>query len=242
MIDRILETKRQEVTELRKRRPPGRKKATITPLVFDSPVNIIAELKRKSPSAGFIRDVDPERIHIYSKYAKAISVLTDTTYFGGSYEFLTEVAEQTSLPVLCKDFIIDPVQVDFAYGAGADIVLLIARILDKEELEALYAHARRLGLSCVVELHDREEMAKLADIRPEIIGVNARNLDTMEVDLKRTASMLPDLHSPLRIAESGIKSRQDVERLIAMGANGFLIGETLMRSANPEAVFQELCR
>lgn len=237
MIDRILEVKRREIEGLKGRRF-GRRQKRVVPLVFDGPVNIIAELKRKSPSAGFIAEISSERIDIYSTYAKAVSVLTDSTFFGGSTEFLTSVAEQTPLPVLCKDFIIHPSQIDCAYAAGADLILLIARILSKEEVESLYAYARELGLACLVELHHRKELEKLRDIKPAIVGVNARDLDTLQIDLGSSAKLLLEVQAPLRIAESGIRSRSDVERL--KGANGFLIGETLMRSTNVEATFLEL--
>jgi indole-3-glycerol phosphate synthase len=237
MIDRILEVKRQEVEALKGRRF-GRRQKPVIPLAFEGPVNIIAELKRKSPSAGFIAEVGPERIGIYSTYAKAVSVLTDSTFFGGSTEFLTEVADQTPLPVLCKDFIIHPSQIDCAYAAGADLILLIARILSKEEIEFLYAYAHELGLGCLVELHNRKELEKLTDITPTVVGVNARDLDTFQIDLANAARMLLEVQAPIRIAESGIRSRSDIERL--KGANGFLIGEALMRSTNVEATFLEL--
>jgi len=237
MIERILETKRQEVERL-KGRSFGRRTKPIVSLVFDGPVNIIAELKRKSPSAGFIAEIGPARIAAYSKYAKAISVLTDRTYFGGSPEFLKEVADQTNLPVLNKDFIIDPVQIDLAYSVGADIVLLIARILSRETLESLYRHAEALGMSCLVELHEGNEIEKLAHINPPIVGVNARNLDTLEMDVEGAARLLTEVDAPFRIAESGIKTREDILR--ACHANGFLIGETLMRSNDLDATFSEL--
>lgn len=239
MIDEILATKRQEVQELRKGRFRPRNKPVI-PLVFDGPVNIIAELKRKSPSAGFIAEIDPERIDVYSKYAKAISVLADRTYFGGSPELLEEIAGRTQLPVLFKDFVIDPVQIDLAYAIGADIVLLIVRILSKGELAALHSHARALGLGCLVEVHEREELTRFAEIGAEMIGVNARNLDTLQMDLPAATDILKDVTAPVRIAESGIKTRSDIEWLAANGANGFLIGETLMRSGDLEAAFQGL--
>jgi len=237
MIDRILEVKRQEVEALKGRRF-GRRLKPVIPLAFEGPVNIIAEIKRKSPSAGFIAEVGPERIGMYSTYAKAVSVLTDSTFFGGSTEFLTEMADQTPLPVLCKDFIIHPSQIDCAYAAGADLILLIARILSKEEIESLYSYAHELGLGCLVELHHEKEHEKLRDIKPPIVGVNARDLDTLQIDIDNAARMLLDVQAPMRIAESGIRSRADIERL--KGANGFLIGETLMRSTNLEATFLEL--
>jgi indole-3-glycerol phosphate synthase len=241
MITEILKSKRQEVKVL-KEASFGPRKGPVRRLVFDGSINIIAELKRRSPAAGFIGEIDPERIAVYGHYAKAISVLTDSTYFGGSYEFLSEVAAATTLPILCKDFIIDPVQIDRAYAAGADLVLLIARILTKQELARLHTHARALGLICLVEIHDRTDMEKLEGMSPDAIGVNGRDLDTLEMDLDRVAHILPDVAAPFRIAESGIRTRQDIGRLIRAGANGFLIGETLMRAPRPEAVFQELLR
>jgi indole-3-glycerol phosphate synthase len=237
MIEKILEAKRKEVRDLRGKRFGTRAKSVV-PLSFEGGINIIAELKRKSPSAGFMAEIDSERINIYSRYARAISVLTDNTYFGGSPEFLKEVAYQTDLPVLFKDFILDPVQIDLAYAVGADLVLLIARILSKEELSSLYTHARELGLSCLVELHDLQEMDKLSNLKPPIVGANARNLDTLEMDLDKAAQILGMVSAPMKIAESGIKSRKDIERMSA--ANGFLIGETLMRSKDLEATFGEL--
>lgn len=237
MIARIVETKKQEIEVMRREQPGARTKG-IVPLVFDNGVNIIAELKRKSPSAGFMGDIDVDRIAVYSRYAKAISVLTDATYFGGAFEVLAQVAGRTHLPVLCKDFIIDEVQIDRAYSAGADIVLLIARILSKAELERLYAYARALGLACLVELHEAGEADKISEIEPEIVGVNARDLDTLDLDIDRTARILRSISAPMRIAESGIRSRQDMERLKC--ANGFLIGEALMRSNDVEGTFRSL--
>jgi indole-3-glycerol phosphate synthase len=237
MIARILATKRQEVESL-KRGAYGQRRKPVIPVAFKNPVNIIAELKKRSPSAGFIGEVDAERIRAYSRYGSAISVVTDRTYFGGSLQFLAEVAEMTDLPVLCKDFIIDPVQIDLAYEAGADMVLLIARILSDGQLEALYGHARELGLACLVELHDAADLDRLGGLDAPILGVNARDLDTLRLDLAAAARLLSQLEAPVRVAESGIKSRQDIERMAC--ANAFLIGETLMRSKDVSRTFREL--
>jgi indole-3-glycerol phosphate synthase len=237
MIDTILHTKRDEVKALRKKRF-GRRTKPVVPVVFDGEVNIIAELKRRSPSAGFIAEIDTDRIRIYSRYAKAISVLADTTYFGGSPEFVEEVAMQTHLPILYKDFIIHPLQIDQAYASGADIILLIVRILARDELISLHCHAQDMGLACLVELHAKDELERLSDLDAEMVGVNARDLDTLQIDLDRVSEMLSKVHVPMRVAESGIKSRKDIERFKA--ANGFLIGETLMRSKDLEATFAEL--
>ena len=237
MIRRIIATKGEEIRIMKGMRHGPRRKPLI-PVDFSESVNIIAELKRKSPSAGAIGEVDDRRLAAYSRYAKAVSVLTDQTYFGGSFAFLEEVALKVPLPILCKDFIIDESQIDFAYERGADIVLLIVRLLGKERLNTLYTHARSLGLECLVEIHEKAELKELSGITPRLVGVNARNLDTLEIDLDGAAKTLGSVNAPIRVAESGIKSRADMKRF--RGANAFLVGETLMRSADPEAVFREL--
>ena len=239
MIGKIVEAKKLEVEGLT-RSSFGPRKRPVRKLAFDGPVNIIAELKRKSPSAGFIGEIDEARIAAYSQYARAISVLTDSAFFGGSYDFLDHVAESTYLPVLCKDFVIHRKQIDRAYAAGADLVLLIARILTSAQLEMLYSHARDLGLACLVEIHEAEELDLIAGLDPEIVGVNARDLDTLEIDLERAAQTLCRVTAPVRIAESGIRSRHDIERMGRSGANGFLVGEALMRSKEPAAILEEL--
>jgi indole-3-glycerol phosphate synthase len=240
MIERIIEVKRQEVAAMRGHRF-GKRRKPVTPFVTEGPVNIIAELKRKSPSAGFIAEIGSERIDAYSRYAKAISVLTDSTFFGGSMGFLSQVADSTPLPVLCKDFVIDPIQIDAAYAAGADLILLIVRIVTAEEFRRLYAHARDLGMECLVELHKEEEMRKIEGVDPLVVGVNARDLDTLSIDVDGAAAILKRVKAAVRVAESGIKSRQDIEKLRDC-ANAFLIGETLMRSEDLDATFQELLR
>lgn len=238
MIDKIIQNKREEVKNLIGQRFAPRAKPII-PFVADEQINIIAELKRKSPSAGFIADIDDTRIAVYSKYAKAISVLTDKVFFGGSMDFLTEVTQSTPLPVLCKDFIIDPVQIDVAYSAGADLILLIVRVLNAQELATLYTHARDMGMECLVELHTASEIPRISSISPSVVGVNARNLDTLHIDLDYASALLTQVQSQVRVAESGIKTRDDINRLKEC-ANAFLIGETLMRSTNLESTFEDL--
>lgn len=237
MIEQIVETKKKEVEALRTLELTTRTKPVI-PFALKEDVNIIAELKRKSPSAGDIGEIDDERIALYSRYATAISILTDNTYFGGSFEVLADVADKIDLPILCKDFFIDTVQIDLAYSKGADLILLIARILDKEHLKDLYGYARGLGLNCLVEIHTAGELEKIADLNAEIVGVNVRDLDTLAIDLERGKEILSRVSAPVRVAESGIKSRKDIEGFC--NANCFLIGETLMRSQNLESTFREL--
>jgi len=210
----------------------------LIPFSLKEGVNIIAELKRRSPSAGGIGEINDERIALYSRYATAISILTDNVYFGGSFEVLADVAGKIDLPILCKDFFIDTVQIDLAYSKGADLILLIARVLDKEQLKNLYSYARKLNLNCLVEIHTAEELEKIADLNAEIIGVNARDLDTLAIDLEKGKEILSRVNAPVRVAESGIKSRNDIERF--RNANCFLIGETLMRAQNLESTFREL--
>ncbi len=237
MIEKIVETKKKEVETLRTLELEPRKK-TIIPFTLKDGINIIAELKRKSPSAGNIGEIDDEKIALYSQYATAISILTDTVYFNGSFEILADVAGRIELPVLCKDFFIDRVQINLAYAKGADLILLIAKILDKEQMKDLYDYARGLGLNCLVEIHTHEELDKVADLDAEIIGVNARDLDTLAIDLDRAMAILSSVDAPVRVAESGIKTRADIERF--SNANCFLIGETLMRTENLEVTFREL--
>jgi indole-3-glycerol phosphate synthase len=237
MISTILETKRAEVKRLTGIRL-GRRKRPVVPLLFDGPVNIIAELKRKSPSAGFMGEIDEHRVNLYSKFARGISVLTDSTYFGGSFDLMEEIGGRTHLPILCKDFFIDELQIDLAYSKGADLILLIAKILTRDRLKALYAHAGALGLSCLIEIHEMAELQTISDIVPEIVGVNARDLATLRIDLDAALRLLSRVSSPIRIAESGIKSREDIDRFA--NANGFLIGETLMKSRDVETTFLEL--
>jgi len=237
VIEKILETKKNEVGLLRQSTFSPRTRP-VMPFRLKKGTNIIAELKRRSPSAGDIGEISDKRIAAYAKYAAGISILTDETYFGGSFELLAEVAHKTDTPILCKDFFIDKAQIDLAYSRGADLILLIARILDKQRLKDLFDHAHSLGLSCLVEVHEPEELDKIKDLDAQIVGVNARDLNTLFIDLNRARQILSLVEAPVRVAESGIKSRADIEKF--NHANCFLIGETLMRSSDLESAFQEL--
>ncbi len=235
MIEQIVFDKLQEVKNL-----PTCNKKRLKQIIrpnFDSKINIIAELKAKSPSFGTF-NTNENLIDIYSKYAKAISVLTDYKYFGGSYEFLSEVSKKTHLPILCKDFIIDKKQIDLAYESGADIILLIVRILSKEKLNELYNYAKEIDLKCLIEIHSEDELEKLSGIEPSIIGVNSRDLDSLKIDLNRACFILNKIDAPIKVAESGIKSRKDIDKLLKC-TNVFLIGESFLKSQNVEALFLE---
>lgn len=212
--------------------PPVRSFATA--LDQQQPIHLIAEIKKASPSAGLIRaDLDPVLIaRTYEAHgANCISVLTDSKYFQGSLEFLTRVRESVSLPILRKDFIIDPYQVVEARVAGADAILLIAECLEDCQLRELFFLADELGMDSLVEVHDEQNLDRVLKLDPPIVGVNNRNLKEMVTDLNhslRLRSRVPQ--STIFVSESGIRTRADVERLIEAGVNAILVGESLMKS------------
>ncbi|MDD2500695.1 MAG: indole-3-glycerol phosphate synthase TrpC [Geobacter sp.] len=205
---------------------------------------IIAEVKKGSPSKGMIReDFDPLEIaEIYQNNgATCLSVLTDEKFFLGHLRFLALIREQVGLPMLRKDFVIDPFQVYEARAAGADAILLIASILEPQQIVDLAGIARSVHLDVLLEVHDEAEMEVACSTDIGLIGVNNRNLRTFVTDLgttERLAKMLPA--GRLLVAESGINNRADIERLQAAGAGAFLIGEAMMREEDIGAKLQEL--
>ena len=205
---------------------------------------IIAEVKKGSPSKGVIReDFDPLEIaEIYQNNgATCLSVLTDEKFFLGHLRFLALIREQVGLPLLRKDFIIDPFQVYEARAAGADAILLIASILEPQQIVDLAGIAREQHLDILLEVHDEAEMEVACGTDISLIGVNNRNLRTFVTDLgttERLAGMLPA--GRLLVSESGINSRRDIERLQSAGTGAFLVGESLMREADIGAKLQEL--
>ncbi len=241
LLDEILKEKRAEVEKIKVNGERGKGLKRIKNSFKNGEVNIIAEIKQSSPSAGFLREIEVDSVlDVYNRYAKGISVLTDKKFFGGSFELLKRVAKETELPVLCKEFIIDKKQIDMAYISDADIVLLIAKILDDELLKELYDYASNLGLDVLVEVHSKEELKRVEDLKPAILGVNSRNLDTLEISLERAKDILKSADFEcLKIAESGIKTKADIEFLKG-SCDGFLIGETLLKSGDIEAKFREL--
>ncbi|MCU5745564.1 indole-3-glycerol phosphate synthase TrpC [Staphylococcus sp. SQ8-PEA] len=200
-------------------------------------INIIAEIKSKSPSVKTLpaRNLSAH-VRAYERYgASAISILTDEAYFGGSFERLQSLSEETALPVLCKDFIIEPIQIDVAKKAGASIILLIVNILSDAQLKALYNYATEKGLEVLVEVHDEKELERAHDLQPEIIGVNNRDLHNFSINIEQTNNILKDnMQNCCYISESGIKSSDDVHKIINSGINGVLIGEALMKCENLE--------
>lgn len=249
ILDEILKQKRIELTELihfpllkhtEKTVPSFKERAAAS-----ESMNIIAEIKRASPSKGAIDlAVDPvEQAKMYERNgAAAISVLTDEKFFNGSLKDLRAVREAVNLPILCKDFIIDTLQIDHAKAAGASIILLIVAALSDEDLKKLHDYAGSLGLEVLVEVHDAEEMERALALGAEIIGINNRNLKTFEVDLTTTEKLAARVtgSDQLLISESGMRTREDVERARDAGAQAILVGETLMRSEDLAATFRDL--
>jgi indole-3-glycerol phosphate synthase len=209
-------------------------------------VNLIAEVKKSSPSKGIIRqDFDPVRIALTYQAAGAcaVSVLTDERFFDGTLEYLKGVKARVTIPVLRKDFIIDEYQIYESAVWGADAILLISRILTQEQLGRFYHVARELGMDVLVEVHNEEEMWKAVNSHASIIGINNRDLKTFNVDLLTTQRLIrhiPDNRTV--VSESGISTYEDVMFLKSLGVNAVLIGEVFMCSDNIGQKVRELIR
>lgn len=204
---------------------------------------VIAEIKRASPSAGAIARTDPaERARAYEAAgAAAVSVLTEPTRFDGSLADLRAAHLAVRLPVLRKDFLVHPSQVIESRVEGADAVLLIAACLSGAELQALVTAASDLGMGALVETHSRQDLEKALGTDAAVIGVNARDLETLEVDRARALELLAEVPTDrVAVLESGIASRADVERAAAAGARAVLVGEALMRARDPGAALRAL--
>ncbi|WP_136807558.1 indole-3-glycerol phosphate synthase TrpC [Desulfosediminicola flagellatus] len=254
ILDKIVDRKREEVAELKKNgieipaefrdkeidAPRGFTQALVK---FDG-VSIIAEVKKASPSKGIIcHDFDPVAIAgNYEKLgAQAISVLTDVDFFQGSLKYLMQVREAVKLPVIRKDFIIDPVQIEEARQHGADAILLIAAILDESQMRDYRQQAAEYGIDSLVEVHDDKELESALKAGSSLIGVNNRNLKDFTMDLGltlRLKKMIPDT-IPV-VSESGLKTREDILMLSEAGIAAALIGESLMRSGSSGTLLQEL--
>lgn len=248
-LDRILESKRWEIAELRSSRrlaedrtrladlPPAR--GFRLALARPGGPHLIAELKKASPSKGLIRpDYDP--VAFARRYeecgASAISCLTDREFFRGSIDDLIRVRAAVNLPILRKDFILDEAQIVEARAAGADAILLIVAALESTPLADLSAAAEGLGLDVLVEVHSVEELdrALACRVAPRLLGINNRNLDSFHTDLAVTEALAPRVPAgAILVGESGIAGRSDVERMAAAGVHAVLVGETLMRYPDP---------
>lgn len=256
ILDRIVQTKREEVAKASKRRPLAELRANLARLdpprdffravTAPSPygIQLIAEIKKASPSAGLIvADFDPVAIaQAYHRYgAAALSVLTDETYFQGHLDFIEAVKEAVPLPVLRKDFVIEEYQLYEARSAGADAVLLIAEVLGADRIAELASSSRQLGMTALVEVHSAENLHRVLDAagppgsNSYILGINNRDLGLQRTDLATTtrlANLLP--RSVPFVAESGISTREDVRTIQRAGACAMLVGESLLRAESVE--------
>ena len=207
-------------------------------------ISLIAEIKKASPSCGIIRqDFDPcEIARIYKESgAQAISVLTEEDYFLGDINYIDQVKKTVNLPILRKDFIIQPYQIYESRAFGCDALLLIVELLSQETLSEFLGLAKSLGLDCLVEVHTEKDLKKAIRVKADLIGINNRNLNTLEVDFKSTERLYPLIpREKIVVVESGIKTYQDILFLKVLGARAVLIGEAFMRAVDIGAKIREV--
>jgi indole-3-glycerol phosphate synthase len=246
----------REAVALRKRERPlselegqvevGREGRPFAEALARPGTSVIAEHKRRSPSAGTIREGAScaEIVRAYERGgAAALSILTEEAHFGGSLEDLREARAACDLPILRKDFTIDPYQLYEAKAAGADAVLLVVGSLDDDELWDLWSLAQAIDLDAIVEIHDEEELERALEIDCDVIGINNRDLESFTVDIQRTFDLLSDVPAgKVVVSESGIHDREQIDELELVGIDAVLIGEVLMRAPDPEAAVRELTR
>lgn len=253
VLDRIVQSTREEVARRRERIGLAELEAALDERPAPRPflgaltrpgVSVIAEHKRRSPSAGVIREGAPvaDVVRAYERGgAAALSVLTESEHFGGSLEDLREARAAAGLPVLRKDFVLEPYQLYESAVAGADAVLLIVAALDADALAALHHEARELDLDVLVEVHDEEELETALEVEAEVIGINNRDLGDFSVHIERTYELLSDVPAGKTVvSESGFSTRDQLEELDRVGVDAVLIGETLMRAPDVEAACREL--
>ncbi|WP_075981877.1 indole-3-glycerol phosphate synthase TrpC [Bacillus massilinigeriensis] len=250
ILDKIIAEKKVEVNKLKKDGKPEivverKNRSFIKKLSKATEISIIAEFKRASPSKGDINpSLDPtEQAQFYTNAgADAVSILTDYPFFKGSFDDLRAIRSVIDQPILCKDFVIDPIQIEYAYASGADIILLIAAALDDRELKTLYQYAQDKNLEVLMEVHNEEELERVLKTGNQLIGVNNRDLKTFHVDLAATERLASDIknYGAFLISESGIKTKEDVERVVIAGANGILVGEAFMTHPNVSKALKEM--
>jgi indole-3-glycerol phosphate synthase len=253
VLDRIVDDTREEVGRRRASVPLAALEAALADRPENRPfsealtrpgVSLIAEHKRRSPSAGEIRAgvTVPDIVRAYERGgAAALSVLTEPFHFGGGLDDLREARAATELPVLRKDFIVDPYQLYEAAAAGADAILLIVAALDPLDLNTLLQEARALDLDALVEVHDERELEVALEIDADVLGINNRDLSDFSVDIERTYELLSDVPAGKTVvSESGFSSREQLDDLERVGVDAVLIGETLMRAEDVEAAVRAL--
>lgn len=256
ILSRIIEEKRRVVEEAKRARPQEDLIKEVKNLSVNSSfkrnisrphhINLIAEIKKASPSKGILRgDFNPVKIAItyQANGASAISILTDERFFEGKLEYISKVRENVSIPILRKDFFIDEYQIYETVWAGAEAILLICEILSLAELTRFYNLATELGLDCLVEVHNEEDIEKAVAIDAAIIGINNRDLHTFKVDpgvTQRLIRLIPQ--NKVIVSESGIKCYEDIMFLKSLGVNAVLVGETLMEADDIALKMREMMR
>ena len=253
MLDEIVAGKKREVEQRKQILPLAQLKRRVAqqkrPLDFASalrgrPMRLIAEVKQASPSRGTLRlSFNPTELAItYAQGgASAISVLTEANYFKGSIDHLAAIRQMVGLPLLRKDFIFDPYQIYESRAYAADALLLIVAILSQEQLTGLLSLGHSLGLKCLVEVHNRDDVERALLSGAEIIGVNNRDLNTFAVDINTTGKLRPLIpEQKIVVAESGVRSHKDIEKLMDWGVNAVLIGEALVTSGDILSKMKEL--
>lgn len=251
ILDKILASKKGQVEQMLLGSIPDQLEIITRPSLFDAlyqseKLQVISEIKRASPSKGLIAEgiIPADQASQYANAGAAcISVLTDTPFFQGTFDDLAEVASTVSIPILCKDFIIHPIQIDYAKHAGASVILLIVAALKQEKLLSLYEYAVSKGLEVLVEVHDSVELDRALQLDAKLIGVNNRDLRTFQVDLSRTAEIaasFPFEEKRVLISESGIWNATDASKVANYGASAVLVGESLMRSGDVQNALQSL--
>ena len=257
ILNKIVAVKRDEVAAALKRKPLAAMRADAESRVLTrdfvgamrskiaaGQAAVIAEIKKASPSKGVLRaDFIPADIaQSYAEFGAAcLSVLTDQQFFQGSVDYLKQARASCDLPVLRKDFMVDPYQIYESRAMGADCILLIAACLDDAQMAGMEAIARSLDMAVLVEVHDEAELARALKLKTPLIGINNRNLRTFEVTLDTTLGMLKDVPADrLLVTESGILTRGDIQRMREAKVNAFLIGEAFMRAPDPGVALGEL--
>jgi indole-3-glycerol phosphate synthase len=253
ILERIVAARRRALKQAKQTTPAAKleERAAVAPPVRDfaaalrgKGLNVIAELKKASPSRGVLRaDYNPAQLapRLEAMGACALSVLTEPEFFRGALEDLQVARSLTRVPALRKDFIFDPYQVYEARAAGADAFLLIAAILRTAELQQLLTLGKQLGMSALVEVHTADELERALEAGAEIVGVNNRNLHTFEVSLDTSLQLIgaiPEMH--LAVSESGLRTREELRRLRAAGFDAFLVGEHLMQAVEPASALRQL--
>ena len=253
VLERIVEATRQDLDRRRRQVPQADLQRELSTRAEDRPfgeavsrpgLSLIAEYKRQSPSAGTLRrDADVTKVVEAFEHggAAAISVLTEAPHFGGSLDDLRQARAASGLPILRKDFVIDPYQVYESAAIGADAILLIVAALPPASLTELHAQARSLDLDVLVEVHDEAELETALDIDAALIGINNRDLTDFSVDIDRTFALLSDVPAGKAVvSESGLESREQLEELERVGVDAVLIGESLLRADDIEAACRAL--